>query len=389
MLLNVRGLNNFRPKPQVRKRAMPDYTVDTTQGMMNFLTPGDWATIYNVTPIYTTLRRTTRHGAHVGVVGQTYAPLSDITNFRNASGLSAAKVNYACIDPTTANCTGTYATAPASAGDLDEADLDIEWAGGIAKNATVDFVYAPYSDACSNSACTLAVNDPVTGNGYSVFDALQHAVQYYKIPGTTAVLPVISMSYSDCEESFVGDPGYVTWVTDIGSQANSQGQTIVVASGDTGAFGCDFEDYPAQYGVSVSVPADSPNYTGVGGTTLSGDESSPSTYLDRDEQSGELRKAIHSRDGVERYAVACCERDPGAVGERQRGEQRVERPVFCAAKLAADTERLQRDAGALCAGCGVCGITGSRWLHDMLHGQRFDRVRQRLHVRFCEQPGIF
>ena len=27
-------------------------------------------------------------------------------------------------------------------GDLDEADLDIEWAGGIAKSATVVFVYA-------------------------------------------------------------------------------------------------------------------------------------------------------------------------------------------------------------------------------------------------------
>ena len=41
----------------------------------------------------------------MGVVGQTYAPESDITNFRNAAGLGAVNLIYDCIDPTTANCT--------------------------------------------------------------------------------------------------------------------------------------------------------------------------------------------------------------------------------------------------------------------------------------------
>ena len=50
---------------------------------------------------------------------------------------------------------------------------------------------------------------------------------------------MISMSYTDCEEDLHGDSSYDQWVTAIGEQANSQGQTIVVASGDTGAFGCD------------------------------------------------------------------------------------------------------------------------------------------------------
>jgi subtilase family serine protease len=272
---NVRGLNNFRPKPQIHKRAVPNYTVDTTDGLENFLTPADWATIYDVNAIYAA--GYTGTGAHVGVVGQTYAPLSDIANFRSASGLTAPLVTYECIDPVPANCKG--ASAISTAGDLGEADLDIEWAGGIAKNATVDFVYAPYSDVCANLACTVGFVDPVTQQQYDVFDALQHAVQNYTVAATGEVLPVISMSYGDCEESFVNQASYVAWVTMIGQQANSQGQTIVVASGDSGAFECEAStDYPASFGVSVDVPADSPYYTAVGGTTLSGDESKPATY---------------------------------------------------------------------------------------------------------------
>jgi subtilase family serine protease len=285
VVLNVRGLNDFRLKPHARKRVVPGYTVGTSGGIMNFLTPLDWATIYDVNPIYTA--GYTGAGTYVGVVGQTYAPQSDITNFRTAAGLSTpsfpslnscpasstSSVCYVCIDPTVSHCTGTSAIS--TAGDLEEADLDIEWSGGIAANATVVYVYAPYSDVSGNG-----VIDTVTKQYYGVFDALQRAVEDYKVPATGEVLPVISMSYTDCEESFGGaNSTYQTLMTNIGTQANSQGQTIVVASGDTGAFGCDLQnDYPANQGVSLGVPVDSPNYTGVGGTTLSGDESDPAGY---------------------------------------------------------------------------------------------------------------
>jgi len=291
VILNVRGLNNFRPKPHLQKRLVPGYTANTTNGVANFLIPADWAKIYDVTPIYSQTCGSVAcdgTGMHVGVVGQTYAPLADMTNFRSAAGMTAPQVTYVCIDPNTAHCTGTFATAPVTAGDEDEADLDIQWSGGIAKNATVDFVYAPYSDACTNSACTSSVLDTVTGNYYDVFDAMQHAIQDYTVAATGKVLPVISMSYGDCEESFVGQATYVTWVTSMGTQANAQGQTLVVSSGDSGAFECESaNNYPAQDGVSVSVPADSPYYTGVGGTTLSGDESVPATYWNETPTTGE------------------------------------------------------------------------------------------------------
>jgi hypothetical protein len=269
VMLQVGGLNDFRLKPRNHRRHVAEYTAGTSQGIMNFLTPGDWATIYDVTPIYGA--GYTGTGAYVGVVGQTYAPESDISNFRSAAGLGPAKLIYACIDPVAAHCTGTAAIS--TVGDLNEADLDIEWAGGIAYDATVEYVYAPYSDVTGSAI------DPVTEQYYGVFDALQRAVEDITVAATGRVLPVLSMSYSDCEESFGGYPAYVQWVTSVGEQANAQGQTIVVASGDTGPAGCDWQDdYPANMGVSVGVPVDSPNYTGVGGTTLSGDENNPAAY---------------------------------------------------------------------------------------------------------------
>ena len=93
VLLNVRGLNSFRLKPRVQKRAVPAYTVEHHDGIANFLTPADWATIYDVNPIYAT-GTAVEHG-RVGciwaVVGQTYISAAISANFRSAAGLTAAQ----------------------------------------------------------------------------------------------------------------------------------------------------------------------------------------------------------------------------------------------------------------------------------------------------------
>jgi len=57
-------------------------------------------------------------------------------------------------------------------------------------------------------------------------------------------------------------------------QANTQGITVVAASGDSGAADCDFPATSTQvvrsatHGLAVDLPASSPNVTGVGGTQL-------------------------------------------------------------------------------------------------------------------------
>jgi hypothetical protein len=162
VVAGVGGLSGFRPKPQaVAKRLDPQFTSQFSGNY--FLAPVDWATIYNVTSIYNA--GYTGTGMHVGIAGQTYFPQEDIDDFRATAGLSTTKLNMVCISTT--DCTDV---AGESVGDVGEADLDVEWSGGIAQNATVDFVYA-------------AADDP----GQDVFSAAVYLVTTYKVDG--AVVP--------------------------------------------------------------------------------------------------------------------------------------------------------------------------------------------------------
>jgi subtilase family serine protease len=240
---NVRGLSSFRVKSASIVGPKPDFTSHSSGS--HFLSPGDWATIYNVNAIYTA--GYTGTGMHVGIAGQTWIPQSDIDSFRSAAGLSATKLNMVCISST--NCTGT---AGESLNDIPEADLDVEWSGGIAKNATVDFIYASGSDA-----------------SLGVFDAAIYAVTTYQVNG--AVIPVLSISYAACETS-VGD-SYMGAVATYLQQASTQGQTILNSAGDSGAAACDYDATNSTLGAAVNWPASSPNVTAVGGTTFSGDGS--------------------------------------------------------------------------------------------------------------------
>lgn len=252
---NVRGLNDFRPKANISRMIKAPSPEFTTPGGSHFMAPGDWATIYDVTSIYSA--GYTGAGAHVGIVGQTYVPKADIDHFRSAAGLTSTKLNYHCIS--SSNCSNAAGTS--TDGDLLEADLDIEWAGGIAENATVDFIYSAHGDTSHN-----------------VFDALQYAIQSYTVGG--AVVPVLSMSYESCEQDVSASDA--SFFLNLAQQANTQGQTIVVSSGDSGAAGCDAHGSAsspiATVGLSAGVPADVPNITAVGGTTFSGDQANPYIY---------------------------------------------------------------------------------------------------------------
>ena len=239
VVTHVGGLSNFRPHPAIQK-ADPAFTSYISGD--HFLTPGDWATIYDVNSIYNA--GYTGTGMHVVIAGQTYFDQSDIDSFRSAAGLSATQLNMVCIS--SSNCTG----APGeSANDIPEADLDVEYAGGIAKNATVDFVYASGTDP------------------QGVFGALVYAITNYQVNGQ--VVPVISMSYADCEPDIGADLANAEEY--FFEQAQAQGQTILNSSGDSGAASCDYDDTVSTQGVAVNWPASSPHVTGVGGTEFSGD----------------------------------------------------------------------------------------------------------------------
>ncbi|HEY1950384.1 MAG TPA: S53 family serine peptidase [Bryobacteraceae bacterium] len=217
MVASIRGLNDLHPAPHAR----PHFTSSISGN--HFLTPDDFATIYDLQPLYGNGIDGT--GQKIAVVGQTDIALSDIEAFRTAAGLppNDPQILLTGTDP------GTIAD------DEGESDLDIEWAGGVAKGATILFVTST-----------------------DVFTSLTYAIE-------NNVAPVISITYGNCEASL--GSAETTALNTLLIQATMQGQTVAAASGDSGAADCDTKN-TASSGLAVDFPASSPYATGLGGTAF-------------------------------------------------------------------------------------------------------------------------
>jgi hypothetical protein len=234
VVLGIQALDNYPLKPgsvvrRVNSSLKPDFTSHISGN--TYVAPGDFATIYDVNALYSSGIDGT--GQSIAVLGQTdlYNNGSDITAFRSASGLPANP-------PTVVLVPGSSDPGVVS-GDIVEASLDVEWAGAVAKNATIIFV---------------------NGGSNGVLKALQYA-----IANNTA--PVISISYGACEADW--GPVNLNTLAQFGQEANAQGQTIVADAGDSGAADCDAPSSivtVATHGLAVNVPASFPYVTGMGGT---------------------------------------------------------------------------------------------------------------------------
>ena len=261
--LAIRNLHNFEPKPRARVREVPASEVSPhfTSSMSgnHFLAPDDFATIYDVQGLYGAGIDGT--GQKIAVIGQSTISLTDVRNFRSAAGLPAKDPTFSLV-PGSGNST----TCP---GDEGESDLDVEWSGGVAKNASIILVYVgvPSGQTCSNRT-----------NG--AFDALNYAIN--PMPAVPQIATIISISYGLCENT-----NSATGITQaqalnlqaLAQQANTQGQTITSASGDNGAADCeDPQTTSAVRGLAVDIPAAIPEVTGVGGSEFTGDSATcPST----------------------------------------------------------------------------------------------------------------
>ncbi|HWY76609.1 MAG TPA: protease pro-enzyme activation domain-containing protein, partial [Verrucomicrobiae bacterium] len=84
VVLAVRGLDNFRLKPGIARHLKPRFTDGQTGD--HFLTPGDFATIYDVKRLY--LQSIDGTGQIIAVVGQSDVVLSDVQTFRANSSLT-------------------------------------------------------------------------------------------------------------------------------------------------------------------------------------------------------------------------------------------------------------------------------------------------------------
>jgi subtilase family serine protease len=232
IVVGLRGISDFGPHPMgIRPPGRADFFPIVvhpfyTSGGFHFLAPDDIATIYDITPLYNS--GIDGSGMKLVVVGQTDINTADIDDFRTGFNLPA-------INLTQILATGS--PDPGTTSDLDEADLDLEWSGAVARNANIIFVKAATS---------------VGG----VFASAQYAID-----NTTA--PVISMSYGGCESE---NAAFIQSNEGFQQQANSEGITFVASSGDEGAAACDAGTAKvAILGLAVNYPASSPEVTGVGG----------------------------------------------------------------------------------------------------------------------------
>ena len=218
------GLDDFEPKdmhivlpepPDSLGRFQPRETTGTT----HYLAPDDLAAIYNITPLYQSGIDGT--GQKIAVIGRSNISLADIRSFRTRFGLPPNDPQVVLFgpDPGTTSAQG-------------EADLDLEVAGAIARNATIIYV-----------------------NSTSVLVSAQYAVDQN-------LAPVMTYSYGSCELSVADNQRA------IAQQANAQGITWLASSGDWGAATCDYTAPTPQAtkGLTVSYPASIPEITAVGGT---------------------------------------------------------------------------------------------------------------------------
>ena len=200
-----------------------------TSGSAHYLSPGDFAAIYNVKPLLA--RGIDGTGVTIAVVGRTHIPAADLTAFRSQFGLPAKAATFIV------NGADPGDLGPAEDG---EADLDVEWTGAVARNASIAFVISQS-----------------TGSTDGVDLSAQYIVNHN-------LAPVMTTSFGQCEATMGSAEN--TFYNNLWAQAAAQGITSFVAAGDSGAAGCSYASASSGSGQAVSGLASTPYNVAVGGT---------------------------------------------------------------------------------------------------------------------------
>lgn len=211
----------------------------------NGVTPYDFATIYNVLPLWTATPPIDGAGQTIAIVARSNINLQDVANFRSLFGLPANPPQVILDGP-------DPGLVP---GDESEADLDVEWSGAVAKGATIKLVVSESTEAT---------------------DGVDLSAEYIV---DNDVAPIMSESFGDCE-LFMGTAGNQFYKS-LWEQAAAEGISVFVSAGDEGSAACDYfqgsTPQAAKDGLQVSGIASTPYNVAVGGTDFN-DFFNPLTY---------------------------------------------------------------------------------------------------------------
>jgi hypothetical protein len=239
----VASLHNFFKKSSIGQRVQAkansqgSYTVVTPNvtlaGGVHAITPGDYAKIYQLSPLYNASLNGA--GIQIGLVARNDISISDYNDFRTLTNLPPGNVANVLTLPPDPGFDDT-------SGDTVEATLDSQWAGGVAPGASIKVVV---------SSSTITTDGVDLSSAFAVDNNLTD---------------ILSVSFGQCEASI--GLAENAFFNSLWQQAAAQGISVFVSSGDSGAAGCDpaESNTAAQGGLAVSGLASTPFNTAVGGT---------------------------------------------------------------------------------------------------------------------------
>jgi hypothetical protein len=235
-ITTIHGLHDFYPRSTVKARHLgtgptPQITYDG--GQINWVGPGDFAVMYNLTPLYSA--GVNGKGVTIAITAESDIDPTVANTFWAGVGIATPPTINPMTVPTADGGTDPGQTMD---GNEEEAYLDTEVAGGLAPGATIDLV--------------ADVNASI---------AFQYMVQQN-------LGEVINISFSVCESQIT--PADNIALDGVFAEAATQGQTVVVSSDDAGVAGCEQNTFTqgtlATTGFAVSGIASSPHVLAVGGT---------------------------------------------------------------------------------------------------------------------------
>ncbi len=251
----VVSLHDFHSEPMHGLVRKPSPSPDFSNGGSYYLAPADFATIYDLVPLYQQSINGT--GQSVAIVARSNIKIADVRQFRTFFGLPAndPQIIVNGTDP------GIW-----SSGEETEADLDVEWSGAVGRNATIKFVVSKSTN--SSDGVDLSAQYIVNHN----------------------LAPVMSTSFGLCEAA-LGSSGN-SFLNSLWQQAASEGITVFVSSGDSSAAGCDSAAAStATHGRGVNGLCSTPYSVCVGGNEFH-DISKPALYWSASNASGTQASAL-------------------------------------------------------------------------------------------------